>query len=126
YLQPGYIGLCYRRTGNEDWINLGHKTRCWFENEPLMDHTTLLLATLEYGDINSFIDTLQIPRHPGSPHESVHIHPVIRSRSQEASWEIQLKENLLNRFRGMPENQQHLERFIAALDKTAPEGSSVV
>jgi len=115
YLQPGYIGRCYRRTGIGDWIDLGHRTKLWFENEQAGDDI-LLLATLEYADINRFPDPLLIPRHPGNASESVHIHPVIRARSGGDTRHVCLEENLLNRFGHMSNNQHLLKSFMEDID----------
>jgi hypothetical protein len=113
YLQPGYVGRCYCRSGNGIWTDMGYRTRRWFETEHVSG-VTLLLATLEYGDIHSRPNVLQIARFPGQPDKSVHIHPVIRSRSSSGFEEVHLEESLLNRFAGISANHQHLERFLAA------------
>jgi thioredoxin reductase len=113
YLQPGYIGRCYLHSGNGIWMDLGHQTRRWFEAEPV-SNDLLLLATLEYGDIHAFPDMLRIPRYPGNPEQSVHLHPVLRARAAGGSQQMHLEESLLNRFVGIPANQRRLESFVAS------------
>jgi thioredoxin reductase len=113
YLQPGYLGRCYLRSGNGIWVDLGHQTRRWFEAKEVSD-AVLLLATLEYGDIHAYPDMLRIPRHPGDPDQSVHLHPVLRARTAEGAQEVHLEESLLNRFFGIPRNHQRLESFVAS------------
>jgi thioredoxin reductase len=113
YLQPGHIGRCYRRTGNGTWIDLGHQTRQWYQEQPI-DDDTLLLATLEYGDIHSFPNALQIPRYPGDPDRSAHIHPVVRLRGPDGSKELNLEENLLNRYIQIPANRLRLEPLLSS------------
>jgi thioredoxin reductase len=115
YLQPGHIGRCYLHSGNGIWIDLGHQTRRWFEDEPVTDDL-LLLATLEYGDIDAFPEVLRIPRYPGNPEQSVHLHPVLRARACGGAREIHLAESLLNRFVGIPANQQRVEDFVAGCE----------
>ena len=112
YLQPGHIGRCYRRTGNGTWIDLDHQTRQWFEEQPI-DDDTLMLATLEYGDIHSFPNTLQIPRYPGDPDKSAHIHPVVRMRGPDGSKELNLEENLLNRYIHVAANRLRLQPLLS-------------
>jgi thioredoxin reductase len=123
YLQPGYVGRCYLRSGNGTWTDMGYRTRRWFEAEPVSG-VTLLLATLEYGDVHSSPDVLRILRHPGDPDKSVHIHPVIRARGSGGFEEVHLEESLLNRFAGIPANHQRLENFVAAYGD-APSPSAV-
>jgi thioredoxin reductase len=125
YLQPGYIGRCYRSTRDGGWLDLGYRTRRSFETESPAD-STALLATLEYGDIHAFPDMMEIPRSPGEPDKSVHIHPVIRARGAGSSHEIHLEESLLNRFGGIAANRQRLERFLAEVDVHAPDLSLVI
>ena len=115
YLQPGHIGRCYRRVGNGTWIDLGHRTRQWFQDHSLAGGDTLLLATLEYGDIHSFPNTLQIPRHPGDPDKSAHIHPVVRLRGPDGPKELNLEENLLNRYVHIPANRLRLEPVCSGM-----------
>jgi thioredoxin reductase len=112
YLQPGYVGRCYLQSGNGIWLDLGHRTRRWFEAEATADET-LLLATLEYGDIHSFPDVLRIPRYPGHAEQSAHLHPVIRVRATDSSQEVHLEESLLNQFVGIAANHRRLETFVA-------------
>jgi thioredoxin reductase len=111
YLQPGYIGRCYLRSGNGIWMDLGHQTRRWFEAVPISE-VTLLLATLEYGDIHASPNVLRISRHPGNPDQSVHLHPVVRARTAGSSQEIHLGESLLNKFACIPGNCERLECFV--------------
>ncbi|SFP56741.1 Thioredoxin reductase [Bradyrhizobium sp. Ghvi] len=119
YLQPGYIGRCYRCTGDGTWSDLGYQTRRWFDTAPPSD-ATLLLATLEYGDIHTFPNVMEIPRSPGDPDKSVHIHPVVRAWNRGHSREVHLEESLLNRFSGITANRQRLEGFLAALNVREP------
>lgn len=121
YLQPGYLGRCYRRSGNGSWTDMGYQTLRWFEAAPVTDEI-LLLATLEYGDIHAFPDVLHIPRYPGEPDKSVHLHPVIRARSSGVVQMAHLEESLLNRFVGIPDNHRRLEDFLKACGKAPPSG----
>jgi len=125
YLQPGYIGRCYRSTHDGVWLDLGYQTRRWFEAEPPAE-STLLLATLEYGDIHAFPDMMEIPRSPGDPDRSVHIHPVIRARSADNSQEVHLEESLLNRFAGMAASRRRLKQFLETVSARVPDVSVVI
>jgi thioredoxin reductase len=120
YLQPGFIGRCYQRSDDGDWVDLGHRSRRWFEDEAVEKGEILLLATLEYGDINSYTNPLTIPRHPGGSDESAHIHPVVRWRSSEGAGQVSLEEHLFNRFRGIPLNRVRLMRLIVELNAVGP------
>jgi hypothetical protein len=93
-------------------VRVDHRTWRWFEAEPISD-VTLLLATLEYGDIHALRDMLRITRRPGDPPKSVLVHPVIRARTDDGAQEIHLEDSLLNRFVGIPANHRRSETFVA-------------
>lgn len=120
YLQPGYVGRCYRSTHDGAWLDLGYRTRRWFEAASAAD-SSLLLATLEYGDIHAFPNVMEIPRTPGDPDKSVHIHAAVRARSAGRSREIHLEESLLNRFGAIAANRRRLEGFLAGLNARVPD-----
>jgi thioredoxin reductase len=124
YLQPGYIGRCLACEADGTWLDLGHRTRRWFDAQPPED-STLLLATLEYGDIHAFPDMLRIPRYPGDPDKHVHIHPVVRTRSAGGSREVHLGESLLNRFASSPAIRRRLEEFLSAAGRFTQDPPAV-
>ncbi|MES2096973.1 MAG: NAD(P)-binding domain-containing protein [Pseudomonadota bacterium] len=113
YLQPGYIGRCFVRCDGETWQDLGYRTRRWFDARE-MGATTLMLATLEYGDIHAHPDMMRITRHPGEPDKSAHIHPVVRLRKASGTRELHLEESLLNRFAHHASTRARLGQFLAA------------
>lgn len=112
YLQPGYIGRCFMNTPDGAWLDLGLRTRRWFDDQPAASEDTLLLATLEYGDIHAFPDVLRIERFPGEPDRSVHIHPVVRTRGRGEAGEVHFEESLLNRFGGNAATRGRLARVL--------------
>lgn len=124
YLQPGYVGLYYERPAEGDWKALGYRTCRWFDEQPPQRDVTQLLITLEYADIAAFPDPLMIPRRPGNPDESVHIHPVVRVREGKSSSRVNLEENLLNRYRDMPSARAILERIVPVAASPANTGSA--
>ncbi len=113
YLQPGYIGRCFSSVDGETWLDLGYRTRRWFDAQEV-GAAILLLATLEYGDIHAHPDMMRIVRCPGQPEKSAHIHPVARARDAEGMHEIHLEESLLNRFAHHEKTRERLEQFLAA------------
>lgn len=113
YLQPGYIGRCFSRDDGEAWLDLGYRTRRWFDAQEA-SAVTLLLATLEYGDIHAHPDMMRITRYPGEPDKSAHIHPVARVRDADGTRELHLEESLLNRFAHHRNTRERLEQFLAA------------
>lgn len=115
YLQPGFIVYVMKYEAGM-WNILGYQTIIEFENTPLQEDKVLLAASLEYGDIHKFADPLNIPRVPGQPEESVHIHPVVRVRKGENAIEkLDLEEHLENQFMDLPTHQQHLGEFLKAM-----------
>lgn len=114
YLQTGYIGRCFRESGGGNWLDLGHRTRRWFDAAAPGD-ATLLFATLEYGNIHAHPDMMRITRYPGEPDKSVHIHPVVRARDVCGTREIHLEESLLNRFAHHPTARARLDQFLHAI-----------
>ncbi|QYR21860.1 NAD(P)-binding domain-containing protein [Paenibacillus sp. sptzw28] len=98
WLQPGFIAyiLKYRQG---QWTEVGYRTLKDFKECSLDADECLLAATLEYGDIHKFEDPLSIPRIPGEPSESAHIHPVIRVRkAHKELMKYDLEEHLESRF----------------------------
>jgi thioredoxin reductase len=94
WLQPGYVGhLLKFKDGT--WTSLGYRTKNEFEE---MDEDSLVFLTLEYGDIHQFQESFSIPRVPGDPEKSVHIHPVIRIKENQENMAFNLEEHLESRF----------------------------
>lgn len=115
YLQPGFI-VYVMKYDKGMWNPLGYQTIIEFENTPLQEEEILLAASLEYGDIHQFADPLNIPRVPGKPKESVHIHPVIRVRKGEnVSEKLDLEEHLENQFMDLPTHHHQLSEFLKAM-----------
>lgn len=104
YLQPGFLGACLRIKDREVF-NCSYKTVEFFKSSKLNCDTELLL-TLEYGNIDDFSNILSIPRVPGSPEASAHIHPIIRVKDEDGIKNIELEENLFNDFKAAMNNQQ--------------------
>jgi thioredoxin reductase len=122
YLQPGYVGLCYERAADGNWLALGYRTCHRFESETPDPRELRMLVALEYSDaISTFPDPLMMQRHPGNPDESMHIHPVIRVRDGDESLCVNLEENLLNRYRRIPSVRETLERLVAVPHRTNPQ-----
>ncbi|TCW41777.1 NAD(P)-binding domain-containing protein [Laceyella sacchari] len=112
YLQPGFIVYVLRHEGGV-WKQIGYQTIHEYESTPLQEGQCLLAASLEYGDIHRFTDPLSIPRVPGEPKESVHIHPVIRVRNgQNVIEKLDLEEHLENQFMNLPTHHQQLQDFL--------------
>lgn len=115
YLQPGFLGvsLLYKEG---KMLNCGYQTIEAFKELEVKDGIKLLL-TLEYGNINDFSDVLSIPRNPGEPEASAHIHPVIRIKGISKTDEVILEENLFNNFKISKKNQaiiEELEKLIVS------------
>lgn len=115
YLQPGFIVYVMKYKAGM-WTLLGYQTIVEFENTSLQEDEVLLAASLEYGDINKFADPLSIPRVPGQPMESVHIHPVIRVRKgSNLSEKLDLEEHLENQFMDLPIHHLQLSEFLKTI-----------
>jgi thioredoxin reductase len=123
YLQSGHIGRCFSREPDGAWLDLGYRTRQWFGDVAQAD-SRLLLVTLEYGDIHAFPDMMRIPRYPGDPERSVHIHPVIRAYDGATSQEVHLEESLLNRFGDNSATRLRLARFLEMQAGAASAGGA--
>lgn len=94
WLQPGYVGQLLKLQDN-NWISLGYRTKNEFVE---MKDESLLFLTMEYGDIHQFQESFSIPREPGDPNKSVHIHPVIRVKDDRGIHAFNLEEHLESRF----------------------------
>ncbi len=96
WLQPGYVGALLQFE-NEEWRTLGYRTIHEF-NQLSSENSSLVMLTLEYGDIHQFKDTFNVPRTPGDADKSVHIHPVIRVKENGEIKMYNLEEHLESRF----------------------------
>ena len=115
YLQPGFVGIHLLYKSNTELIYKGLITKQAFKELPMLEGEHILL-TLEYGDINSFNNTLSIERIPGDPANSVHIHPVITVKGRHMNKEIILEENLFNKFDQSDVNISIVKEFINSLN----------
>ncbi|MGG2017588.1 NAD(P)-binding domain-containing protein [Bacillus sp. S10(2024)] len=97
WLQPALVGLLLQNK-NGQWKEMGHRTSHEFEGMEVEEGEVFVFVTLEYGDIHKFQETLNIPRVPGDASQSVHIHPVIRVKTEGDIQENHLEEHLESRF----------------------------
>jgi len=115
YLQSGMIVQVYKwNQEKESWSTLGYRTLKWY-NEVSVKDKSILCLSLEYGDIHKYSDPLSIPRFPGQPEKSVHLHPIVRFRSNDYSELIHLEENLENDFTETECNVELLEKFLSKI-----------
>jgi len=104
----GSLVLVIEKT-SEGWINHGLKTKLWFDN--YKENSLIIGVTLEYGDIDSHENILQISRRPGFAELSDHLHPVIRKKYKGVINELHLEEDLFNHFDNK-KNHGRLNHFI--------------
>ena len=110
YLQPGYVGRCYLQSGNGIWLDLGHRTRRWFEAEATADETPACDPGIRRHPLVS--DVLRIPRYPRpsrAERSSASGHPRVPPTARRKS----ISRELLNQFVGIAANHRRLETFVA-------------
>ncbi|TCS92390.1 NAD(P)-binding domain-containing protein [Hazenella coriacea] len=126
YLQPGYLYYLLEYSPEGEWKELGHVTALEYKELQAKKGHILLAAYLDYGDINQFSDPLAIPREPGDPTKSVHIHPYICAKTEGGKeWMIELEEHLESQFSDLEPHKKELGEFINSLYQTLdhPVGS---